>query len=128
MNHHNNWTQNQFIFLIILQKLLVKIVLRYPASYQGPKYSNHWPYTVAYTTDCVCSKMLNHGLNQRLFLSLFKLIPCPIHRIVYVLATNKKKQMPPLLLITLTHGIKKKNLRNFFYFFFIQALLCLRSF
>ena len=31
--------------------------------------------------DCVCSKMLNHGL----FLSLFKLIPCPIHWIVYVL-------------------------------------------
>ena len=42
----------------------------------------HWPYTVAYTIDCVCSKMLNHGL----FLSLFKLIPCPIHWIVYLLA------------------------------------------
>jgi hypothetical protein len=27
----------------------------------------------------VCSKMLNHGLNNGLFLSLFKLIPCPIH-------------------------------------------------
>ena len=31
---------------------------------------------------CVCSKMLN----LRLFLSLFKLIPCPIHWIVCVLA------------------------------------------
>ena len=30
----------------------------------------HWPYTVAYAIDCVCSKMLNHGF----FLSLFKLI------------------------------------------------------
>ena len=49
-----------------------------------PKYSE--PYTVAYTIDCVCSKMLNHGLNGGLFLSLFKLIPCPIHWIVYVLA------------------------------------------
>ena len=34
----------------------------------------------------VCSKMLNHGLNHGLFLSLFKLIPCPIHWIVYVIA------------------------------------------
>ena len=24
-----------------------------------PKYSKHWPYTVAYTIDYVCSKMLN---------------------------------------------------------------------
>ena len=29
--------------------------------------------------DCVCSKMLNHGLNHEFFVSLFKLIPCPIH-------------------------------------------------
>ena len=43
-------------------------------------------YTVAHTIDCVCSKMLNHGLNHGFFLSLFKLIPCPIHWIVYVLA------------------------------------------
>ena len=35
------------------------------------------------TIDCVCSKMLNHGLNQGLFLSLFKLIPCHIPWIVY---------------------------------------------
>ena len=51
-----------------------------------PKYSKHWPYTVADTIDCVCSKMLNHGLNHGYFLSLFKLIPCPIHWIVCVLA------------------------------------------
>ena len=50
------------------------------------KYSKHWPYTVAHTIDCVCIKMLNHGLNHGLFLSLFKLIPCHIHWIVYVLA------------------------------------------
>ena len=37
------------------------------------------PYTEAFTIDFVCSKMLNHGLNHWLFLSLFKLIPCPIH-------------------------------------------------
>ena len=53
-----------------------------------PKYSKHWPYTVAHTIDCVCSKMLNHGLNHGLFLSIFKLIPCPIHRIVYVKAVS----------------------------------------
>ena len=51
-----------------------------------PKYYKHWPYTVAHTIDCVCSKMLNHGFNHGLFLLLFKLIPCPIHWIVYVLA------------------------------------------
>ena len=27
-----------------------------------PKYSKHWPYTVVYTIDCVCSKVLIHGL------------------------------------------------------------------
>ena len=31
-----------------------------------PKYSKHWPYTVAHTIDC--SKMLNHGLNHGLLL------------------------------------------------------------
>ena len=51
-----------------------------------PKYSKHWPYTEAFTIDCVCSKILNHGLNNGLFFSLFKLISCPIHWIVYVLA------------------------------------------
>ena len=40
---------------------------------------------MAHTIDCVCSK-INHGLNHGLFISLFKLIPCPIHWIVYVLA------------------------------------------
>ena len=43
------------------------------------KYSKHCPYTVAHTIDCVYSKMLNYGLNHGLFLSFFKLIPCPIH-------------------------------------------------
>ena len=51
-----------------------------------PKYSKHWLYTVAHTIDCVYSKMLNHGLNHGFFLSRFKLIPCPIHWTVYVLA------------------------------------------
>ena len=51
-----------------------------------PKYSKYWHYTEAHTIDCVCSKMLNHGLNRGLFLSLFKLILCPTRWIVYVLA------------------------------------------
>ena len=54
-----------------------------------PKYSKHWPYTVASTIDCGCSKMLDHGLNHGFFLSLFKLIPCPIHWIVYALCLPK---------------------------------------
>ena len=51
-----------------------------------PKYSKHSLSTVAHTIDGVCSKMLNSGLNYGLFLSIFKLIPCHIHWIVYVLA------------------------------------------
>ena len=38
------------------------------------QYSKHLLYTVAHTTDCVCSKMLNHGLNNGLFLSLLKFL------------------------------------------------------
>ena len=52
------------------------------------KYSKHWPYTVAHTIDCVCSK-INHGSNHGLFISLLKLILCPIHWIVNVLALPK---------------------------------------
>ena len=47
------------------------------------KYSKHLSYTVAHF---VCSKMINHGLNHGLVLSLFKLIPCILHWIVYMLA------------------------------------------
>ena len=50
------------------------------------KYSKHWPYAVAHTINCVCIKMLNHGLNHGFFLLLFKLKSCPIHWIVCVLA------------------------------------------
>ena len=54
----------------------VKIVLKTWVSCKViyPKYSKHWPYTVAHTIDCVCSKMLNHGSNHGLFLSLFKVL------------------------------------------------------
>ena len=59
---------------ILEEKILFKVI--------HPKYSKHWPYTVAHTIDCVCSKMLNHGLNHGLFLLLFKLIPCHIYWLV----------------------------------------------
>ena len=36
-----------------------------PAKVIHPKYSKHWPYTVAHRIDC--SKMLNHGLNHEIF-------------------------------------------------------------
>ena len=62
------------------------ILFHMPGKVIYTKYSKHWPYTVAHTFECVCSKMLNHGLNHGFFLSLFKLISCPIHWIVYVLA------------------------------------------
>ena len=47
------------------------------------KYSKHCPYTVAHTIECVCSK-INHGLNHGLFISLLKLILCPMHWIAYM--------------------------------------------
>ena len=37
-----------------------------------PKYSKQWLSTVAHTIDCVCSRILNHGLNHGLLVSLFK--------------------------------------------------------
>ena len=42
------------------------------------KAKSYIPSTVALTIDCVCSKILNHGL----FLSPFKIIPYPIKLIV----------------------------------------------
>ena len=90
----SKWKQ----WLIVSDSDLWLLYLIYPCSYKCNvllsgqlwallkviyhKYSKHWPYTVAHTIDCVCSKMSNHGL----FLSPFKLIPCPIHWIVCVLA------------------------------------------
>ena len=38
-----------------------------------PKYSEHWLSTMAHTIDCVCSKILNHGLNHGLLFSLCKI-------------------------------------------------------
>ena len=35
-----------------------------------PKYSKHWLSSVAHTIDCVCSKILNHGLLFSLFMFL----------------------------------------------------------
>ena len=72
------WNHFWSRILVCLFSTVVKVIY--------PKYSKHWPYTVAHTIDCVCSKMLNHGLNHGLFLLLFKLIHCHIHWILYVLA------------------------------------------
>ena len=67
-----------FFFKFVRVKPIAKVIY--------PKYSKNWPYTLAHTIDFGCSKMLNHGLNHRFSLSLFKLIPCPMHWIVWVLA------------------------------------------
>ena len=37
-----------------------------------PKYFKHWLSIVAHTIDCMCSKILSHGLNHGLSFSLFK--------------------------------------------------------
>ena len=38
----------------------------FPKLYTYPKYSKHWPSTVAHTIVGVCSKISNHGWNHRL--------------------------------------------------------------
>ena len=65
-------THYSFLSGILLSKLFWPTVKAI-----NPKYSKHWPYTVASTIDCGCHKMLNHGLNHGLYFSLFKLIPYP---------------------------------------------------
>ena len=44
-----------------------------------PKYSKHWPYTVAHIIDYVCSKVLNHGLNHGLCFFTFQVFWMIIH-------------------------------------------------
>ena len=58
-----------FVLVTILDKILLETKNSYVSSclvlikfLDGnkiiyPKYSKHWPYTVAHTIDCVCSKM-----------------------------------------------------------------------
>ena len=52
------------LFLKYLNIVRFKLSFELPAKVIYPKYSKHWPYTVASTTDYGCSKMLNQGLNQ----------------------------------------------------------------
>ena len=40
------------------------LTIQVPIKVIHPKYSKHCPYTVAHAIDCMCSKMLNHGLNH----------------------------------------------------------------
>ena len=41
------------------------------------KYSKHWPYTVAHTFDCVCSKINNSWFNQWFSFYCLSLYPAP---------------------------------------------------
>ena len=44
-----------------------------------PKYSRHWPYLLASTMGCGCSKILNHGLNHGSFLPFVLVFWLKIH-------------------------------------------------
>ena len=66
-------------FLMVFHKWQMALVMLLTKLYIPSMYSKHWPYTVASTIDCVCSKMLNNGLNHGLFLSLFKFFWMKIH-------------------------------------------------
>ena len=48
---------------------MVHLLVRLKVIY--PKYSKHWPHTVAHTIDCVSIVMLNHGLNHSLAFQAF---------------------------------------------------------
>ena len=70
--------RNTFLRHFIIFLTLTKVIY--------PKYTQHWPYTVDTHNWLSEQKNLNHGLNHGFFLLLFKLTPCPIHWMVYVLA------------------------------------------
>ena len=53
------------LFWFMILQYLIKVIVY-------PKYSKHWLSTVAHTIDCVCSKILNNGLNHGLLFSIFK--------------------------------------------------------
>ena len=64
---------SDFMSVIRCKLLVVNRVLEYSrtkllgwSKVIYPKYSKHWLSTVAHTIDCVCSKILNHGLNHGL--------------------------------------------------------------
>ena len=57
--------------------LFWKFQLRLKVIYR--KYTKHWSYLLAYTMDCDCSKILSHGLNHGLFLSLLQVLGVKIH-------------------------------------------------
>ena len=68
----------QWRFSYDIRGNLISLVTRGIGKVIHTKYSKHRPSTVAHTFECVCSK-INHGLNHGLFISLLKLINCPIH-------------------------------------------------
>ena len=71
-NHSTVWDRTDFTtYNKVLTGAYCKVIYA--------KYSKHWPYTVAHTIDCLCSKILNHGLNHCLFLSLFNFSWMEIH-------------------------------------------------
>ena len=76
------WKSNWLIFNITK---LISIFCCENGKVIHTKCSKHRPSTVAHTFECMCSK-INHGLNHGLFILLLKLINCPIHWIVCVLA------------------------------------------
>ena len=82
LNRHGQFWEVHIKKSIIRQSYIPMYI---PSTLNQRFLNRHRPYIVAYTIDCLCSKMLNHGWNHGTFLSLFKLIPCPIHWIVYVL-------------------------------------------
>ena len=69
------WKYHKIAYPIILGKFghLKRRCLPSPKVIR-PKYSKQWPYHLASTIGCGCSKVINHGLNHGLFLPLFKFL------------------------------------------------------
>ena len=61
---NNNWMLAAVHYALAAKSTLFWPLLLHCTKVIYPKYSKHWLSSVAHTIDCVCSKILNHGLNH----------------------------------------------------------------
>ena len=55
------WTSKSIIIWLLFSHFLSQHKFKFLSKLYIPStYSKHWPYIVAHTIDCVCSKILNH--------------------------------------------------------------------
>ena len=67
------------LFYVNLKILLIWMIFGFIAQFLllWTKYSKHWPYTVAHTFECVCSKINNSWFNPWFSFYFSSLYPAP---------------------------------------------------